>query len=132
VLDPLAAGGRLATALDQLRQAFGLARVVLRDSEDRVLAVAPAGTDASARAEVELDPETLFALGGTRYRFGDRGVRLPEGGGVLRVSSARGLLAGHLWEGDAYGFDQDARQALAIAASMLGTAANWREPARLR
>ena len=122
VLKPLETGGGPAPALDELRQAFGLGRIVLRDANDRVLAVAPEGTESSARAEAELNPETLFALGEARYRFGDRGLRLPEGGGCLRVPTEHGAIALHLWEGDAHGLDQDERQALAIAASVLGVA----------
>src|SRR5262245_12148660 len=74
-------------ALDELRGAFGLGRVVLRDAADRALAVAPEGTTPSSRGSVELDPDTLFALDGTRHRFGDRGLRLPEGGGYVRASA---------------------------------------------
>jgi K+-sensing histidine kinase KdpD len=122
VLKPLETGGSLAAALGELRGAFGLGRVVLRDADDRVLAVSPEGTDRSARAAVELNAETLFALDEARYRFGDRGLRLPERGGCLRVPTERGAIALHLWEGDAQGFDQDARQALAVAASVLGVA----------
>jgi hypothetical protein len=51
---------------------------------------------------------------------------------VLRVPTERGALALHLWEGDAHGFDQDARQALTIAASMLGALARWGAPGRAR
>lgn len=122
VLKPLETGRGPAAALDELRGAFGLGRIVLRDADDRVLAVAPEGAQSSARAAAELNPETLFALGEARYRFGDRGLRLPEGGGCLRVPTERGVIALHLWEGDAHGLDQDERQALAIAASVLGIA----------
>jgi Domain of unknown function (DUF4118) len=128
VLRPLESGKGLTAALDELRRAFSLGRVVLRGPDDRVLAVAPPGSESSARAAVELNPETLFALDETRYRFGDRGLRLPEGGGCLRVATERGAIALHLWEADAHGFDQDARQALAIAASVLGVAVTWRGP----
>jgi K+-sensing histidine kinase KdpD len=124
VLKPLERGDGLTAALDELRRGFGLARAVLRGADDRVLAVAPTGAEPAARAAVELDPETLFALDEGRYRFGDRGLRLPEGGGSLRLATRAGPVALHVWEGDAHGFDQDARQALAIAASALGVAAS--------
>ena len=122
VLKPLEAGRGPAAALEELRRAFGLGRVVLRDADERVLAVAPDGAETSVLAAVELNPDTLFALGEARYRFGDRGLRLPEGGGCLRVTTERGEVALHLWEGDAHGLDEDERQALGIAASVLGVA----------
>jgi len=122
VLKPLETGSGPVAALSELRRAFGLGRCVLLDAGDRVLAVAPDGVDRSARAAVELNLETLFALDEARYRFGDRGLRLPEQGGWLRVPAEHGVIALHLWEGDAHGFDADERQALAIAASMLGVA----------
>jgi Domain of unknown function (DUF4118) len=122
VLGPLQATGDLEGAVNGLRRAFGLGRLVLRDEDDRVVAVAPSGADGSATAVAELNPETLFAVGEARYRFGGRGLRLPEGGGRIRVPTERGVVTLDLWEGDAQGFDQDARQALAIAASVLGIA----------
>src|SRR5262245_48081352 len=80
-------------ALDELRGAFGLGRVVLRDAADRVLAVAPEGTTPSSRGSVELDPDTLFAVDGTRHRYGDRGLRLREGTTYVRPS-AGGVAVG--------------------------------------
>lgn len=127
LLKPLETAASPGAALNELRLAFGLGRVVLRDADDRVLAVAPEGTDQSARASVELDPDTLFALDGARHRFGDRGLRLPESGGYVRASTGRGVVALHLWEGDARGFDEDARQALGIGASMLAVALAQRQ-----
>jgi hypothetical protein len=62
----------------------------------------------------------IFPL--TSPPFGDRGLRLPETGGWLRIPTEGATIALHLWEGDAHGFDEDERQALAIAASMLGVA----------
>src|SRR5262245_42112917 len=122
VLKPLETAAGLAAALEQLRQAFGLRRVVLCDADGRTVAAAPGGTEFSARGEAELNPDTLFAFGEARHRFGDRGLRLPEGGGWLRVPTERGTMTLHMWEGEAHGLDHDARQALAIAASMLGVA----------
>src|SRR5262245_37110037 len=127
VLKPLEAAASPVAALNELRLAFGLGRLVLRDAADRVIAVAPEGTDPSARAASELDPETLFTLDGMRHRFGERGLRLPESGGYLRASTGRGIVALHLWEGDARGFDEDARQALGIAAAMLAVTLAQRE-----
>lgn len=127
VLKPLEAAASPATALGELRLAFGLGRVALRDADDQVLAVSPEGTDRSLRAAVGLDGETLFALDGTLHRFGERGLRLPEAGGYLRVTTERGPVTLHLWEGDAAGFDEDARQALAIAASMLAQSLTRRQ-----
>jgi hypothetical protein len=122
VLRPLEAGAGPGPALNELCAAFGLGRAVLRGADDRVLAVAPEATDRSARAALELDPRTLLAPAEARHRFGDRGLRLPEGGGYLRLPGAPGALALHLWEGDAQGLDRDAQEALIIAASILGIA----------
>ena len=104
VLKPLETGRGPAAALSELRRAFGLGRCVLLDAGDRVLAVAPEGVDRSARAAVELNLETLFALDEARYRFGDRGLRLPEHGWMAprprpsaassRCTSGRGTRTG--------------------------------------
>jgi Domain of unknown function (DUF4118) len=122
VVEQLQAGGAIEAAVHELHRAFQLGRLILRDADGRVVAAAPDGVDPSARAKTELNLDTLFAAGEDRYRFGGRGLRLPEGGGRLRVPTERGAVTLDLWEGDPQGFDQDARQALAIAASMLGLA----------
>jgi K+-sensing histidine kinase KdpD len=119
VVAPLPAGTALDAALDELRRSFGLSRLVLRTRDERVLACSPKGAERSEKAAVELNPETLFAAGEARYRFGHRGLRLPEGGGRLRVTTDQGDVCLDLWEGDPTGLDQDARRALAIAASAL-------------
>jgi K+-sensing histidine kinase KdpD len=122
VLEPLQTEGSLEGAVNEVRRAFGLGRLVLRDVDGRVAAVTPTGADAPAWAEAELNHETLFAAQETRHRFGIRGLRLPEGGGRLRLPTERGVVTLDLWEGDAQGLDHDARQALAVAASILSIA----------
>jgi len=119
VVAPLAAGQPLDAALDELRRSFGLSRLVLRADNGRVLACSPRGIDPSGKAAVELNPETLFAAGEARYQFGQRGLRLPDGGGRLSIPTDHGEVSLELWEGDPTGLDQDARRALAIAASAL-------------
>jgi K+-sensing histidine kinase KdpD len=128
VVAPLAAGQPLDAALDELRRAFGLSRLVLRSANERVLACSPRDVDPSARATIELNAETLFAAGEARYQFGRRGLRLPEGGGRVRIATDQGEVSLDLWEGDTTGLDQDARRALAIAASALALAARTSAP----
>jgi hypothetical protein len=50
--------------------------------------------------------------------LGPRGVRLPEGGGRLRLAAAPGVAL-DLWAGDAQGLPLDDRKALAVAASIV-------------
>jgi hypothetical protein len=116
---PLRSGAPMLTVLDELRQSFGLGRIVLRAADDHILAASPAETEPPAPAAVALNPDTLFAAGQSRYQFGRRGLRLPEGGGRFSVPTDRGSIVVDLWEGDPAGLDQEARRALSIAASML-------------
>ena len=70
--------------------------------------------------------ESLIPSEETRVRFGLRGVRLPAGGGRLRVPTDRGPISVDLWEGDARGFDVDESRTLTIAASAIGLAVSRR------
>jgi two-component system sensor histidine kinase KdpD len=126
VVAHLHTGRPLDAVLDELRAAFGLGRLVLRGADDRVLASSPDGTERAPKAGTELNAETLFAAGEARYQFGLRGLRLPEGGGRLRLPSERGDLCLDLWEGDPGGLDQDARRTLVIAASVIALTVSGR------
>jgi hypothetical protein len=128
VVAPLAAGQPLDAALDELRRTFGLSRLVVRSGSERVLACSPRDVNPSARATIELNADTLFAAGEARYQFGRRGLRLPEGGGRVRIATDQGEVSLDLWEGDTTGLDQDARRALGIAASALALAARTSAP----
>jgi K+-sensing histidine kinase KdpD len=113
--------GRLASAVEQLRQAFRLGAVVLRDGSGRIVAAAtgdPAREPGSA--SVELDPDTLLVTGEKVHRFGERGLRLPEGGGRLPLV-IWGEPVGRLevWEGDPAGLDPDECRSLSIIASLI-------------
>jgi two-component system sensor histidine kinase KdpD len=118
------AGTPLDTVLEELRATFGLGRLVLWGADGEVLARAPAGGERPPAAATELNAETLFAAGEARYQFGQRGLRLPEGGGRLRLPGSANGLCLDLWEGDARGLDQDARRTLAIAASVVALTAS--------
>jgi thiamine transporter ThiT len=130
VVTHLQMGTPLDAVLEELRAAFGLGRLVLRGADERVLARAPDGSARPPVADTELNLETLFAAGEARYQFGRRGLRLPEGGGRVRLPGEGGNLCLDLWEGDARGLDQDARRTLAIAASVIAITASRRGEGR--
>ena len=60
------------------------------------------------------------AAGVTHHRFGPEGLRLPEGGGRLRLETDRGPMELDLWEGDPRGLDPDQWRTLLIAVAILG------------
>jgi len=105
--------------LGDLKRSFGLSAVVLRDAGDRILAAAAAGSTPTLIPETQLNSDTLLPSDEARVRFGARGVRLPEGGGRLRLRTDRGVVWLDLWEGDPQGFGLDESRTLAIAASLL-------------
>ena len=120
LVEQLRDGRPLAEILDDLRSAFGLRALVLRDRDERVLATAPSGSAPGAIPEARLTPDTLFASGEARQRFGLRGLRLPEGGGRLSFRTDQGPVSLDLWEGDTQGRELDQCRTLSIAASVLG------------
>lgn len=132
VLQMLVRSLRARAPLDQilgdLKRGFGLSALVLRDADDRILAVAPPGSAPAMIPETPLSLDTLFASDESRVRFGIRGPRLPEGGGRLRFRTDRGILWLDLWEGDAQGFGVDESRTLAIAAGILELALSHRRP----
>ncbi len=120
LVERVAAGAPLGGILDDLRRAFGLGALVLRDADGRVLAAAPPGSAGALVADVQLSPDTLLAADGTPHRLGVRGFRLPEGGGRLSLRTDREPVWLDLWEGEAQGLGVDECRTLATAASILG------------
>lgn len=109
----------LSAALDDLRSAFGLARIVLRDADGRVRAAAPSQAAAHPPAEVVLEPETLAPVDDSSQRFGRQGFRLPQGGGRLPLPIGNKTMTLELWEGSPDGLCLEACRALALAAALL-------------
>jgi len=105
--------------LGHLKRSFGLGAIVLRDAGERILAAAPVGST-PAVPDTRIAPDTLFPSDGTQLRFGVRGLRLPEGGGRLRLVRDGGFVSLDLWEGDARGLDVNESRTLTIAVSILG------------
>jgi hypothetical protein len=120
LVDHLRAGAALDEILGSLRTSFGLGALVLRDSGDRILGAAPVSASPASIPETQLTPETLFPSDEGRLRFGERGLRLPHGGGRLLLGAGRDAVSLDLWEGDTQGFGLDESRTLAIAASILG------------
>jgi Domain of unknown function (DUF4118) len=113
-------GRPLDGLLQDLRAEFELGGLVLRDATGRVLAAVPAETKTRPAPRIALDGATLFAAADESPRMGDKGLRLPEGGGRLTLQTARGPVSLDLWEGNDQGFGLDESRTLAIAASILG------------
>lgn len=112
-------GAPLDGVLADLKRGFNLGAVVLRDTEDRILAVVPPGAAPVLIPETYLVADTLLPSDESKVRFGKRGLRLPEGGGRIRLRTDRGVVWLDLWEGDARGFAVDECQALATAAAIV-------------
>ena len=125
IVGKLTAGVPLEEILGDLKRSFGLSAVVLRDAGERILVAVPLGSTPPP-PDAGLTLESLIPSEETRVRFGLRGVRLPAGGGRLRVPTDRGPISVDLWEGDARGFDIDESRTLTIAASAIGLAVSRR------
>ncbi len=125
IVGKLTEGVPLEEILGDLKRSFGLSAVVLRDAGERILAAVPLGSTPPV-PDAGLTLESLIPSEETRVRFGLRGVRLPAGGGRLRVPTDRGPISVDLWEGDARGFDVDESRTLTIAASAIGLAVSRR------
>jgi hypothetical protein len=119
LVDQLRTGTPLNEALNQMRRVLGLGALVLRDPEERVVAVAPADATPGLVPEARLEPETMLPAGGLGPRLGLRGFRVPEGGGRIDLRTDRGGFSLDLWEGDPAGLDRDEWRTLSIAASIL-------------
>jgi hypothetical protein len=120
LVEQLRAGAALDDILESLRTGFGLEAIALRDEGERILAAAGADLMPAAPPQTRLDPKTLVPADQSRLRFGARGLRLPAGGGRLRVPGDGGFAFLDLWEGDARGFGGYETLALSIAVSVLG------------
>jgi hypothetical protein len=116
----LRSGTPLDQVLNDLRTGFGLRAIVLRDDEERLLAQAPSGAAPAVIPETLLALDTLLPADESRLRFGERGLRLPAGGGRMRLPGDGGSVSLDLWEDDAQGFGVLEGRALTIAAAILG------------
>jgi hypothetical protein len=126
LVEQLRDGIPLDEVLGTLKGSFGLGAVVLRGAGARILGAAPIGSGSTLIAEAELNPDTLFPSQEARLRFGARGLRLPEGGGRLRLRTDHGVVSLELWEADVQGLSLDESRTLAIAASILALEASRR------
>lgn len=126
-LERRGAGGeaRLASVVDEMREALGLRAVALRDSTSAAIAVSPGDFVVPATAPVALEPDSLIPEGDdeeeARYlRMGARGLRLPEGGGRLLLQhGGRSVGAVDLWEQDTGGLDTNQITALWVIARLV-------------
>ena len=124
VVGRLRAGAPLDAVLDDVRTAFRLRAIVLRDEGERVVASALGGQPRPGAPETDIAADTFLPADEARLRFGERGLRLPEGGGRLWLRAGGGAGGGvasiDLWEDDPRGFGVGETRALTIAASVVG------------
>ena len=124
VVGRLRAGASLDAVLEDVRAGFRLRAIVLRDEGERVVASALGGQVRPGTPETDIAADTFLPADEARLRFGERGLRLPEGGGRLWLRAGGGAGAGvasiDLWEDDARGFGVGETRALTIAASVVG------------
>jgi two-component system, OmpR family, sensor histidine kinase KdpD len=107
--------------LEDLRRFFGLGGIVLRRTDDRLVAAAPASHASLAPPPTELDAATLVGSDVLVHRLGRAGFRLPDRGGRLRLSGRDPMFL-DLWEGNPEGLSLDQRRALTVAAMMIALA----------
>jgi K+-sensing histidine kinase KdpD len=119
LVDQVRGRAALDRVLGDLARVFGLGAMVLRDVNGRVVAVTPPEAGTSSRPEAEITLESPLPAAATVHRFGSRGLRLPEGGGRLRLETNRGPMELDLWEGDSRGLDIDQWRTLQIAVAIL-------------
>jgi hypothetical protein len=108
----------LEEILGELRQHFGLGAIVLRDEKDQILAASPS-TTLHLVPETHLNPTTLFPSEATKIWLGEKGFRLPKGGGRLSFKTDRASISIDLWEGDPQGLSLEKGRTLSIAALIL-------------
>ncbi len=107
------------SVLDDLRRSFRLGGLVLRHADERLIAAAPPEWSARPALGVALESRTFLATHEGVHRLGRRGLRLPEGGGRVRLSTEGEPLWLDLWEGDEAGLSADECRALGVAIGML-------------
>src|SRR5262245_5142204 len=112
-------GAPLEEILGDLKRSFGLSAIVLRDGDERIIAAVPIGWRPVPIPETRLAADTLLPADDSKLRIGARGLRLPAGGGRLRMPGAGGPASLDLWEGDTQGFGVVEGRTLTIAASIL-------------
>jgi hypothetical protein len=120
LVDQVRGQAPLDRVLGDLLRVFGFRALALRDPGGRVIAVSPPEAGASARPDAEISLDSALPAGATHHRFGPDGLRLPEGGGRLRLETDRGPMELDLWEGDPRGMDLDQWRTLLIAVAILG------------
>jgi hypothetical protein len=116
--DGLAGGQPLEAVLEDLRRSFGLGAIVLRAGE-RLLAAVPASHATRPAPATALERRTLVATEAGQVRYGSRGLRLPDGGGRVRLGTPAEPLWADVWEGDPAGLPVDDCLALGIALAMI-------------
>jgi hypothetical protein len=115
----LDAGAPLPGILDRLRRAFPVGRLVVRDANERPIAVSPADSTVPPPPSVHFGRLShAFAVMGPR--FGARGLRLPATGGRVSLASIPPLSL-DLWEADDEGLAVTDWEALSVAASLLAS-----------
>lgn len=115
----LSTGAPFAAVLEDLRQAFGLGGLVLRDADERLVAAVPPEHAVRPPPATPLERRTLLAAGDLHHRVGRRGFRPPEGGGRLRLDSRGTPVWLDVWEGAPDGLPVDDCRALAVAITMI-------------
>jgi hypothetical protein len=118
LVDQLRHNAPLKAILVDLRSSFELGSIILRDEEERILAATP-GASLHLVPETQLHPTTLFPSEATKVWVGEKGFRLPKGGGRLSLKTDRASISIDLWEGDPEGIGLEKGRTLAIAALIL-------------
>ncbi|MFO1518072.1 MAG: DUF4118 domain-containing protein [bacterium] len=118
LVDQLRRNEPIEKVLSDLRDAFALGAIVLRDENDRILAAHPP-TFPRLAPETRLHPATLFPSEEAKVWMGKEGFRLPPGGGRLSLKTDRGSISIDLWEGNPEGLSLDKGRTLSIAALIL-------------
>ena len=122
----------LGEILSDLRSAFAFQAVILRDDHGRVLAAAAPEGAPMGESPVELAFDSFLPVREGRHRFGSRGLRVPERGGRIRLTTEQGPVSLDIWEGDPRGLDLDQWRTFSIAMAILGlrlSGAHGRAPA---
>src|SRR2546426_1101536 len=93
----LVTGAPLEGVLEDLRRAFRLDGLVLRHGDERLMCAAPPDWATRPAPATALEPPTFLAIPEGVHRLGGRGLRLPEGGGRLRLGAGEESLWLDLW-----------------------------------